>query len=302
MDGNSMHGYLRPDGKIGIRNNIAVIYTCLQVRHVAEQIAQGIPRAEVFGFRENSGTRHIPVILELSKHPNIAAAVIVGLEEAADAPASQLADEIAKTGKPTALIQVLSEGGTVKSALKGIRVGSLLARQADEGQRIPVSLADLVIGVIYEDSAGRENGAYPAVEWVIRWITARRGTVISCELPDTLMIKETLSFGQKPSTAGLYQVENSSFSTLLASGAHLIVLVSGKGSVTGSIVAPVIKVCGNSEVYRQLYEDMDIDAGQAADGAEATLEIGRTILGRLVDVAAGEPSKAEILQHKEYVL
>lgn len=301
MDGSSMHGYLRPDGKIGIRNSIAVIYTCLQVRHVAEQIAQGISRAEVFGFRENSGTIQIPLIMELSKHPNIVAAIIVGLDDE-DEAASQLADEISKTGKPTALIQVLSDGGTVKAALKGIRVGSVLARQADDGQRIPVSLADLVIGVVYDDPAGTANAAYPAIEWVIRWITARRGTVIGCRLPDDLTIKETLSFGQKPSTAGLYQLENSSFSTLLASGAHLIVLVSGKGSVTGSIVAPVIKVCGNSEVYRRLYDDMDLDAGQAADGAEASLEIGRNILGRLVDVAAGEPSKAEILQHKEYAL
>lgn len=301
MDGNSMHGYLRPDGKIGIRNSIAVIYTCLQVRHVAEQIAQGISRAEVFGFRENSGTIQIPLIMELSKHPNIVAAIIVGLDDE-DEAASQLADEISKTGKPTALIQVLSDGGTVKAALKGIRVGSVLARQADDGQRIPVSLTDLVIGVVYDDPAGTENAAYPAIEWVIRWITARRGTVIGCRLPDDLTIKETLSFGQKPSTAGLYRLENSSFSTLLASGAHLIVLVSGKGSVTGSIVAPVIKVCGNSEVYRRLYDDMDLDAGQAADGAEATLEIGRNILSRLVDVAAGEPSKAEILQHKEYAL
>ena len=301
MDGSSMHGYLRSDGKIGIRNNIAVIYTCLQVRHVAEQIAQGIPRAEVFGFRENSSTIHIPVILELSKHPNIAAAVIVGLEEE-DAPASQLADEISKTGKPTALIQVLSDGGTVKAALKGIRVGSSLARQADDGQRIPISLADLVIGVIYDDPSGTDNAAYPAIKWVISWITARRCTVISCGLPDTLAVRETLSFGQKPPAPGLYLAENTSFDALLASGAHLIVLVSGKGSVTGSIVAPVIKICGNSEVYRRLYEDMDLDAGQAADGAEATLEIGRNILSRLVDIASGEPSKAEILQHKEYAL
>jgi len=264
MDGSSMHGYLRPDGKIGIRNSIAVIYTCLQVRHVAEQIAQGISRAEVFGFRENSGTIQIPLIMELSKHPNIVAAIIVGLDDE-DEAASQLADEISKTGKPTALIQVLSDGGTVKAALKGIRVGSVLARQADDGQRIPVSLADLVIGVVYDDPAGTANAAYPAIEWVIRWITARRGTVIGCRLPDDLTIKETLSFGQKPSTAGLYQLENSSFSTLLASGAHLIVLVSGKGSVTGSIVA-------QSEVGGKLIDIL------AAAGIIASKSEGRRLI------------------------
>lgn len=301
MDGSSMQGYLRSDGKIGIRNNIAVIYTCLQVRHVAEKIAQGIPRAEVFGFQDNNGSVHIPIIMELSKHPNIAATVIVGLEEA-DGQAGQLADEISQTGKPTAVIQVLSDGGTVKSALKGIRVGSVLARQADDVQRVPISLADLVIGVVYDAPSGTENAAYPAIKWVISWITARRCTVIGCGLPDTSAVKETLSFGQKPSAPGLYLAENTSFNALLASGAHLIVLVSGKGSVTGSIVTPVIKICGNSEVYRRLYDDMDLDAGQASDGVEATLEIGRNILSRLVDIASGEPSKAEILQHKEYAL
>lgn len=295
-----MHGYVRVDGKIGIRNNVAVIYTCLQVRHVAQQIALGIPRGEVLGLNSSSDNGNAAVIIELCKHPNIAAAVIVGLDEQ-DEQASLLLGAIANTAKSVASIQVLVDGGTVQAVLKGIRIGSLLARQAENARQIPVALSNLIVGVIDDGKRAAKNDAYPAVEWVINWITARRGTVVcSSSLPAALSAQDTLVFGQAPAAAGIYRMEQASLHALLASGAHLILLVSGTGNVTGSAITPVIKICGNSDVFLRLSDDMDIDAGQAAEGQEEAIDIGRRILEKLVDVAAGEPSKAEVLQHREF--
>lgn len=301
MDGTVyMHGYLRADGKIGIRNNVAVIYTCLQVRQVAERIARSIPRGEIFGLRNGDDSTNAAIITGLCQHPNIAATVIVGLDDE-DEPASVLVDAMLQIAKPVASIQVLSDGGTVKAVLKGIRIGNILARQTDAARQIPVALSNLIIGVIDDGRASSNNGAYPAVEWVVNWITARRGTVIcSSSLPDVIPARETLAFGQTPALPGIYRVERADLNALLSSGAHLILFISGNGSIVGSVVAPVIKICGNAEVFQRLGDDMDIDAGQAIQSQEAAAGIGRSILEKLVDIAAGEPSKAEVLQHKEY--
>ena len=58
---------------------------------------------------------------------------------------------------------------------------------------------------------------------------------------------------------------------LISCGAHLIVFATGRGSVAGSVVSPVIKVCGNPETYRSLSEDMDVNAGAVLEG-ETTIE------------------------------
>ena len=55
---------------------------------------------------------------------------------------------------------------------------------------------------------------------------------------------------------------------MVASGAHMIVFTTGAGSVVGQAVAPVIKVVSNSRVFQRLSDDMDVNAGTIADGAE----------------------------------
>ena len=61
---------------------------------------------------------------------------------------------------------------------------------------------------------------------------------------------------------------------MVASGAHMIVFTTGAGSVVGQAVAPVIKVVSNSRVFQRLSDDIDINAGTIADGAETIDEVG----------------------------
>ena len=46
------------------------------------------------------------------------------------------------------------------------------------------------------------------------------------------------------------------------------------GSVVGSAVAPVIKVCANPDTYRKMPDDMDVDAGRILSGNVIALEPG----------------------------
>jgi altronate dehydratase large subunit len=89
---------------------------------------------------------------------------------------------------------------------------------------------------------------------------------------------------------------------LIACGSHVTLFTTGRGSVVGSAISPVIKICANPETYRRLSEDMDINAGRILEG-EATLdEVGDEIFDRILRVAAGAPTASEVLGHQEFSL
>ena len=89
---------------------------------------------------------------------------------------------------------------------------------------------------------------------------------------------------------------------LMSCGAHLIVFATGRGSVAGSVVSPVIKVCGNPETYRRMSEDMDINAGAVLEG-EATIEdVGAEIHDLVLATVEGRPTKSEELGHQEFTM
>ena len=89
---------------------------------------------------------------------------------------------------------------------------------------------------------------------------------------------------------------------MIACGAHVVLFSTGRGSVVGSAIAPVIKVCANPETYRRMAGDMDVDAGRILEGRGTLDEVGARDRGRGRGVAAGEPTKSEALGHQEFVL
>jgi altronate dehydratase large subunit len=89
---------------------------------------------------------------------------------------------------------------------------------------------------------------------------------------------------------------------LIACGCHMILFSTGRGSVVGSAIAPVIKVCSNPQTYRNLAEDMDVDAGRIVEGRATLPEVGAELFELVQAVAAGAPTKSEALGHQEFIL
>jgi altronate dehydratase len=96
--------------------------------------------------------------------------------------------------------------------------------------------------------------------------------------------------------------DNAEIVELIACGAHLILFTTGRGSVVGSAVSPVIKVCANPDTYRQLAEDMDVDAGRILEGRGTLQEVGQEIFDAVRSVANGAATKSEGLGHREFIL
>jgi altronate hydrolase len=97
-------------------------------------------------------------------------------------------------------------------------------------------------------------------------------------------------------------VDNAEIVELIACGSHVILFATGRGSVVGSAVSPVIKICGNPETFARLSEDMDVNAGAILFGERTLQQVGDEVFEKTVAVARGERSKSEELGHQEFVL
>jgi altronate dehydratase large subunit len=96
--------------------------------------------------------------------------------------------------------------------------------------------------------------------------------------------------------------DNQTVTEMVACGCHFILFSTGRGSVVGQAIAPVVKIATNSAMYRRMSEDMDVNAGEIVDGDATIQTVGREILERVIAGARGEPTRSEALGHQEFVL
>jgi altronate dehydratase large subunit len=131
-------------------------------------------------------------------------------------------------------------------------------------------------------------------------------------------ISGLLKPGDQPPRGGLYLLDvvpdgeplfgfpnisdNAEIVELIACGAHITLFTTGRGSVVGSAISPVIKICANPETYRKLSEDMDINAGRILAGEATPAQVGDEIYRLVLAVASGAPTVSEQLGHREFIL
>ena len=96
--------------------------------------------------------------------------------------------------------------------------------------------------------------------------------------------------------------DNAEIAELIACGSHAVLFVTGRGSVVGSAISPVVKICANPETYRRMADDMDVDAGRIMEGAATLDEVGREIRDIVVGLGRGRRTKSEELGHREFIL
>ena len=80
----------------------------------------------------------------------------------------------------------------------------------------------------------------------------------------------------------------------VAGGANILCFTTGRGSAYGCKPTPSIKLATNSEIYRRMTEDMDINCGDVLDGVSIE-DKGKEIFSKILEVASGERSKSEEL-------
>ena len=91
-----------------------------------------------------------------------------------------------------------------------------------------------------------------------------------------------------------------SITGMIAGGAQVIVFSTGRGTPTGSPIAPVIKITGNDDTYKRMTVNMDLNAGRIITGEATLAQCGEELFAMMVDVCNGLKPKAEILGHREF--
>ena len=81
----------------------------------------------------------------------------------------------------------------------------------------------------------------------------------------------------------------------VASGANVVCFTTGRGSCFGFKPTPSIKLATNTEMYRRMDEDMDVNCGVILDGGISVDEMGREIFDLILEVASGRRTKSEML-------
>ena len=96
--------------------------------------------------------------------------------------------------------------------------------------------------------------------------------------------------------------DNAEIAELISCGAHVVIFVTGRGSVVGSAISPVIKVCANPETFRKMPGDMDVDAGRIIEGGGTLSEVGLEIHDKILALGTGARTVSEELGHREFIL
>jgi len=110
---------------------------------------------------------------------------------------------------------------------------------------------------------------------------------------------DVLDYAQKISKKGFQFMDSPGFDPVsvtgqVAAGANLICFTTGRGSCFGFKPTPSIKISTNTNMFNNLHEDMDINAGTIMDGLNTLEEIGNIIFKELISVASGKKTKSEI--------
>jgi altronate hydrolase len=124
--------------------------------------------------------------------------------------------------------------------------------------------------------------------------------------------------GIRPISAGLWMMDvvpdgearwgfpnindNAEIMEMIACGCHLVLYTTGRGSVAGSAISPVVKVCSNPITYQQMVDDMDINAGAIVTDGQSFNDVRDLLLQCIEKTASGVPTKSELLGHREYSL
>jgi altronate hydrolase len=188
-------GYRRTDGRVGIRNYVAVISTVNCSAHVAREIARhftperltAFPNVDgVIPFTHQLGCPTRQVLLQrtlagMARHPNVGGYILVGL----GCETNQVADLAARydLSGPGLVIQEL--GGVRKTVEAGIAAIEALLPSVNEVRRTAQPISELTLALQCGGSDSWSGvAANPVVGLVSDEVVRQGGTVVLAETPE----------------------------------------------------------------------------------------------------------------------
>jgi len=200
MSGQSILGYVRPDGRVGIRNHLLVMSTVIcsgfAARRIADQVQGAVAIENPFGCGQLEPDLEITrrTLVNTAKNPNVGGVLVVGLG-CEQIQADDLVREIEKTGKPVEKVVIQEEdGGTPAAIEKGVRLLRKMAEEVLSQRPEEVDMSNLVLGVECGGSDATSGlASNPVVGYVADRVVDLGGTVILSETPEMIGAEDILA-------------------------------------------------------------------------------------------------------------
>jgi altronate dehydratase large subunit len=187
----TFQGYVRPDGKVGSRNYVAVIPTVICATDVAQAICHAV--VGTVGFFHHQGCCQLPMdlkrvtdtLIALGSSPKVGAALIVSLGcEGTDV--ARVIREIGATGKPVEVVRIQEMGGMSRAVQIGTDLAQKLAMEISGLQRETVDISRVVMGI---KCGGSDTTSGMASNCVIGYVADKL-----VDLGGTVVFGETTEF------------------------------------------------------------------------------------------------------------
>jgi altronate dehydratase large subunit len=189
--------YRRADGRVGIRNYLAVIAATDAANPVARRIAAAVPGAVAITPLYGRGqlgadlAQSVRTMIGLGSNPNVYGTLVVSLETVAG---RRILEGVQSKTVHSALMGIQEEGGTPRLFEKAVALLRKWKLEADRLERTPVDLSDLVVGL---ECGGSDTTsglvANPAIGLLTDGVVDAGGTAIFSEPVECLGGEPALS-------------------------------------------------------------------------------------------------------------
>lgn len=245
-----LYGYRRENGKVGIRNYVAIIpvddISNAACEAVARNIQGVIALPHPYGRLQYGADLdlHFRIMAGTGRNPNVAAAIVIGIEENWT---KKLADMIAETGKPVAYYFIEGYGD-----LETIRKASWKAKEfvhwATSLKKEPIELKDLTFSIKCGESDTTTGlASCPTVANVVDRLVDAGATVIFGETSELTggehLIAERMATPELKQK--FYDIYNQYVNQIESQGVDLLGSQPTQGNIKGGLSTIEEKALGN---------------------------------------------------------
>jgi len=194
-------GFRRPDGTIGIRNQLLVVPVTASANTVARRVAAMIPGSVALPVLDDDAEiAHSRALTErtlagAAASPNVGAAIIIGLNQSSGETERvlQQARQLAP-GKPIEGFSLDETGGSIRAISRGVELGQKLTSRLFMLQREEASVAELIVGTECGGSDATSGMASnPTVGYVSDMVVNFGGTTILSETTELMGAEHILA-------------------------------------------------------------------------------------------------------------
>lgn len=193
-------GYLRSDGRVGVRNHVLILPASVCASDTTRIIKNKVEGTVTFNHQ--LGCSQVGVdsdwtlktVVGYGAHPNVYGVIIVGLG-CENHQASLIKNEILKIcNKPIETLVIQEEGGTVNTIRKGVELAKKMLEEAKKEKRVECPVSKLIVGTECGGSDTTSGlAANPTIGKVSDILAGKKATVVLSETTEFIGAEHILA-------------------------------------------------------------------------------------------------------------